>query len=181
MGMKRGHWSNEVREKLLRIMEREKEYREKLLRLAADFENFKKIVEKEKAAIRDSANERLVRDLIPILNNFKLALDAISSAEGQKDFENLLKGVQMIYSQLVSVLESHGLKIIESQGEEFDPRFHEAIEVVETDEVEPGRVAKQFEPGYLLKGKLIKPARVAVAKSKQEKEDGEDGKESDRD
>ncbi len=176
------HWSSHVRQKLVETMKRQREYQEKLLRLAADFENYKRIVEKEKKAIRDSANEKLVADLVPILNNFKLALDALSASGEKKDFDNLLKGVQMIYSQMVSVLENHGLKIIEADGQEFDPRFHEAIEVVETNEAEPGHVVKQYEPGYLLKGKLIKPARVAVAKPKEEKkEDGENGQESNRD
>ncbi len=175
------HWSNGLRRRLVMAMEKQKEYRDKFLRLAAEFENYKKIVEKEKASIRDSAIEKVVLDLAPILNNFNLALHSISGAEEGQDFDNLLKGVEMIYAQLVSVLESYGIKVIEAEGESFDPRFHEAIEVIETDEVEPGKVVRQYEPGYLLKNKLIKPARVAVAKPKQEKEDGKDGKESDRD
>jgi len=181
MRKRKEHWSSGIRKRLVEAMKREKEYREKLLRLAAEFENYKRIVEKEKASIKDAAVERLVYDLAPILNNFKLALDAINDASDEKNLESLMKGVQMIYTQLVSVLEGHGIKLIEAEGEDFDPRFHEAIEVIETDEVGPGKVVKQYEPGYLFKNKLIKPARVAVAKPKQEKEDGRNGKESDRD
>ena len=173
------HWSAKLRESWVKNMNEKNAFREKWLRLAAEFENYKRLSENEKRKAIEMANEKFIEQLIPILNNFRLALTALKGSESP-NLETMLKGVEMIFRQFSDFLESQGLKVIEPEGEKFDPRFHEAIEIVETADVEPETVIKAYEPGYLFKGKLIRPAKVAVAKppAQKEQETQEEGAQS---
>jgi len=114
----------------------------------------------------DFANERIIRNLISVLDHFRLALMIPSSDEVFK------KGVEMIYNELLQVLRMEGLELISGSGGDFDEKIHEAIELVETNELPPGKVVEEVQPGYILRGKLIRPARVKVSKEKA-KEDNE--------
>lgn len=131
----------------------------RLLRLQADFMNFKKRSEKEKKDTINYALEGFVSTLLPILDNFKLAMES----EGNKE-DGFYKGVDLIYKQLIDTLGENGVKEIEALGEEFDPNFHHAVFMEESDEYEAGKVIEVLQTGYLLKEKVIRPAMVKVAK-----------------
>ncbi len=134
----------------------------KFLRAAADLENYKKRVEKEKARIIDFANEDLIIEILPVIDNLERAL-AHSEGE-QNNLESLVKGVKLTIDQIYAVFKKSGLKEIMAVGEKFDPGLHHAISHEDDDEAEPGTVVKEFQKGYLLKGKLIRPSMVMVAK-----------------
>jgi molecular chaperone GrpE len=136
-----------------------------LLRLQADFDNFRKRSAKERQEFIKYANEALIFELVGMLDNFERSIKA---ADQKQDFKLLHQGVDMISKQLHKLLEEKGLRRIGSQGEKFDPSRHEAIEAVETDEVEDGCILEEFQPGYMLNDRVIRPAMVKVAKGKKE-------------
>ena len=141
-------------------LERERnEYRELYLRSRADFENYKRRKEEEWKKVVEFASERLIFDLIPVLDNFDRAL-SVNEADDPSSFK---KGMEMIYQNLLEVLKKEGLEIYHAEGKKFDPRLHEAIAVVNSDDSPEGTVVKEFSPGYKFKGKVLRPARVAVA------------------
>ncbi|MBP7088979.1 MAG: nucleotide exchange factor GrpE [Candidatus Omnitrophica bacterium] len=137
---------------------------EKYLRLQAEFDNYKKRSYKEKIEFIKFANEGLILELLDILDNFERG---IKSAEAKKDFALLHQGVDMISKQLHSMLEAKGLKRISCVGEKFDPHKHDAIEVVEGEEKETDTVIEELQPGYILNGRIIRPAKVKVLKGKE--------------
>ena len=127
------------------------------LRLMADFQNYKKRVEKEKTDLYSYANEKLITEMLEVLDNFERALDQ----EGQGD--SFKKGMEMIFKQLGDVLKKSGLAEIPALGEEFDPNFHNAVMSEETDDYESGKVSGVMQKGYTLNGKVIRPSMVKVA------------------
>ena len=133
---------------------------ERLLRLQADFENFRKRAQREKDEARQFANQNLIEKQLPILDNFEMALAAAKDADPA-----LRDGVQMIYDQLLGMLRDSGVETIDATGEGFDPNLHEAISQQETTEAEPGTVVEQVQRGYRLHERLVRPARVVVAKA----------------
>ena len=133
---------------------------ERLLRLQADFENFRKRAQREKDEARQFANQSLIEKQLPILDNFEMALAAAKDADPA-----LRDGVQMIYDQLLGILRDSGVETIDATGEDFDPNLHEAISQQETTEAEPGTVVEQVQRGYRLHERLVRPARVVVAKA----------------
>jgi molecular chaperone GrpE len=143
--------------------------RDQFLRSRADFENFRRRMEKEKSEFRRYAVADTLRELLPVLDNFERAL-SVSTAS----VEDFRTGVEMIAKQLADVLERTGLQTIDPAGQPFDPLFHEAIARVETDEVEPNSVFDVMQKGYMLHERLLRPAmvRVAVPSGRSEGEDG---------
>lgn len=137
---------------------------EKYLRLQAEFDNYKKRSYREKIEFIKFANEGLILELLEILDNFERG---IKSAEAKKDFELLHQGVDMISKQLHSLLEAKGLKRISCVGDKFDPHRHEAIEVVEEEAKETNVIIEEMQPGYILNGRIIRPAKVKVLKNKE--------------
>lgn len=127
------------------------------MRLMADFQNYKKRVEKEKSDIYSYANEKLATELLTVLDNFERAL------EHEGEDKSFKEGMEMIFKQLFDVLEKAGLKEIPALGEEFDPNFHNAVMNEETDEYESGTVSGVMQKGYTLNGKVIRPSMVRVA------------------
>jgi molecular chaperone GrpE len=147
-----------------RLAKKEKEAADnydKYVRAVADLDNFKKHAAKEKTELLKFGNENLIKDILPILDNFDRGLE---HAESTQDIGKLVEGLKMIKSQLLGCLEKYGVVAIESIGREFDPNLHEAMTTVETTEHEPNRVVQEFEKGYLLNNRLLKPAKVAVSK-----------------
>ena len=128
-----------------------------LLRLRADFANYRKRTEKEKESTIAYALEGLMGDLLPILDNFERAMDSAEEKDG------FYEGVSMIYEQLLAVLCDNGLQEIECVGETFDPSLHHAV-FMEESEDEEGIVLEALQKGYLLKDKVIRPSMVKVAK-----------------
>ena len=129
-----------------------------LVRQAADLENFRKRSQREKDEARQFANQGLLEKLLPVLDNFEMALVAAGDADPA-----IRDGVQMIYGQLLGVLKESGMKPVEAVGEPFDPNLHEAISQQHTDEATEGTVLQQVQRGYKLNDRLVRPARVIVA------------------
>lgn len=132
----------------------------KYLRSVADLDNYRKRSEKEKQDAISFANEDLISEILPIVDNFERAL---SHANGEENLESLRQGVKLTIDQMLSVLKKNGLQEIKSVGERFDPAVHHAI--TEEEVGEPGTVVKEFQKGYTLKGRLLRPAMVAVSKA----------------
>lgn len=145
---------------------------DRFVRLQAEFENYKKRSYKERIEFMKFANEGLIMELLSIVDNFERG---IKSAELKKDFDLLHQGVNMISKQLHTLLESKGLKKIKAEGEKFDPHQHEAIEVIEAEDAKDDRVVEELQAGYLLNGRIVRPAKVKVVKRKEvEKEEKKD-------
>jgi molecular chaperone GrpE len=136
-------------------------YLDDLRRLQADFDNYRKRTLREQTARTASASQALVARLLPVLDNFELA---VSAAEQSRDFDRMLKGVEMVLGALREVLEGEGLVKIEAEGKPFDPERHEAVIAVEQEDAEPGMVVDIVRTGYELGGKVLRPAMVKVAK-----------------
>lgn len=113
--------------------------------------------------MKREAKEKIISNLIPVLDSFEISLKSIN--ENVNDIETIKKGVSLIYSQLVDVLKNEGVEIINSEGSKFDPSLHEAIEIVETEQVEDETIVKEYRPAYKLLDKIIRPASVKVAKN----------------
>ena len=139
--------------------EEDEELNVKYMRLMADFQNFKRRADRERSEIYARANENIVTQLLDVADNFERAL-ADDSAE---EDENFRKGMEMIYSQLMEVLAKAGVSEIIAEGEEFDPNFHNAVMMEDTDKVESGKVSEVLQKGYTLNGRVVRPSMVKVA------------------
>ena len=142
------------------------DYKDRFLRLAAEFENYKKRKDKEFEALVQSASERVIRDLLPVLDAVDRAL--VHSEDGRADSKGYREGVKMIMEQLPRVLHNRGLLEIEAVGRTFDPHYHEALMQVDSDEHDAGMVAEVVEKGYCLHDKVIRHARVVVSRGRPE-------------
>ncbi len=129
------------------------------LRLAADFQNYKKRVEREKSEIYAYANEKIALDIIEVMDNFERALEH-SEECADKQFA---EGVAMIYKQLKNVLDKNNILEIKAEGEDFDPNFHNAVTAEENPDFESGKVIQALQKGYTLNDKVIRPSMVRVA------------------
>lgn len=127
------------------------------LRLMADFQNFKRRTEKEKNDIYAFANEKIISELLNVIDNFERAL-----AAGNAD-DSFYKGMEMILKQLQGVLDKAGASEIKALGEDFDPNFHSAVMTEDSTEYESGKVTEVLQKGYILNNKVIRPAMVKVA------------------
>jgi molecular chaperone GrpE len=139
------------------------EHWDRLLRTTADFENFKKRAAREKQEAIKYANEGLLQKLLPVLDNFDMALAAAQEASPEAG-QSLHTGVNMISQQLKTVLAEAGLEEVDAAGKPFDPHLHEALSQQETPEAPEGHVVQQLRKGYKLRGRLLRPATVIVAK-----------------
>ena len=126
------------------------------LRLMADFQNFRKRTDKEKADVYSYANEKIMGDLLTVMDNFERALEHDAD-------ENFKEGIEMIFKQLQDALEKSGLAEIPALGEDFDPNVHNAVMAEETEDYESGKVSGVMQKGYTLNGKVIRPSMVKVA------------------
>jgi len=145
-------------------LEAEKEdLRKTLIHRQADFENFRKRVERERHEETRRATGHSIQLLLPVLDTFERAL----AAHDDPAYAEYRKGVELIYKQLWETLAKQGLERIEAQGKNFDPHVHQAIERVETDEHEDGTVIDVLQPGYIFHGRVLRPATVRVAAAPQ--------------
>ena len=135
-----------------------KEKSDRILRLQADFENFRRRTAKEKEELAAVITQNLLTDLLPLLDNFERAM-----AVEQTDGEAFQKGVEMIFTQLREVMDKHGLENIEAEGKPFDPNVHQAVMRVENPDVEDGTITQVLQKGYQAKGRVIRPTMVQVA------------------
>ena len=137
---------------------------ERLLRTTADFENFKKRAAREKQDALKFANESLIQKLIPVLDNFDMALAAVQNGQTGAASSSLQSGINMILQQFKSALTEAGLEEVDATGKPFDPNLHEAVSQQETAEVPEGHVVQQLRKGYKLRDRLLRPASVIIAK-----------------
>ncbi|MFH0772591.1 MAG: nucleotide exchange factor GrpE [Candidatus Omnitrophota bacterium] len=142
---------------------------DKMLRFQADFENYKKRLDRERLDFIKYANENLVISLLNVMDDFERAVD---SAKNSNDVKALLQGVEMIRRHFQSTLEDNGLTKIDPKGQPFDPERHEAVTHIETDEYPDNTVVEVLRKGYGLNGKVLRPAVVKVSRRKAES--GED-------
>lgn len=150
--------------RLRELGQKVKELEDRYLRTYADFENYKKRVAKEREELVHVTSERLLKELLEVKDHLELAL---SHSKEAADVKGLKEGVTLTLKQLTKFLEKFGVKEIEALGENFDPAFHEAIQEEESAESRPGTVVRVFQKGYLFHGKLLRAARVTVAKGKE--------------
>jgi len=132
----------------------------KLLRSAAEFENFKKRTREEKNALIKYGNEALLLDLLPIIDDFDRSLVA---GREHPDFESFYQGIEIMFGKLLRVLEQRGLSLIDAKGKPFDVDFHDALLQVPSTDVDPGTVLDVIEKGYMLHDRVIRHAKVLVA------------------
>jgi molecular chaperone GrpE len=157
-----------TRAELKRVEGEIADLKDRLARRQADFENYRKRVERERADTYERAVAEIAAKLLPVLDNLKRALDVEASVEPTEsdEFRHFLSGVDLIYKQLTGVLEALGVKPITAVGAPFDPHIHEAVVSESTDEYEPDTVMQEIIRGYRLGEKLIRPALVKVAVKK---------------
>jgi molecular chaperone GrpE len=155
-----------LKERLAQTEEQNKNLEDRLLRLAAEFDNYRKRTAKEFVQIIKNANEDLISKIVSVLDDFRRAFE---SSQNSSDPESFKKGMGIIYNQLKQILEKEGLKEINAKGEKFDPNFHEAVMQMESEQ-EEGTVLEEISRGYVLNGKVIKHSQVVVAKGRQKEE-----------
>ena len=134
--------------------------RQTMLRRQADFDNYRKRIEKERTEDSKRATARVIEGLIPIIDGFEHALAAHGQ---QKEYENYRKGFELIYKQLIENVTKLGAERIDPVGKQFDPHQHQAMDRLETTEHEDGTVVHTFQPGYVFHGRVLRPAMVRVA------------------
>lgn len=139
---------------------------DKYLRTAAEFDNFRKRAAREKSEAIKYGNESLLKDLLPIVDSLDRAME---HAEGASDIKAFTEGLRLIQNQLVCLLEKCGVTKVECQNKAFDPTFHEAMLQVESNEHEDNQVVCEFEKGYVLNGRLLRPSKVSVCKRSDKK------------
>lgn len=151
------------------LSEKEKEAAtnyDKYLRAVADLDNYKKRAAKEKTEIIKYGKEDVIKDILPFVDSLDRALE---HAESTNDIPSFKEGLKLIQDQLLTCLKKHGVDRIETCGKEFDPNFHEALMQVDNEHLDENKVVGEFERGYLLNGRLLRPAKVSVCKKVNKK------------
>jgi molecular chaperone GrpE len=145
--------------------------RDRVLRVAADFENYKKRMDRERTTMLKYAGENIFRELLPVVDNLERALDqgVVEGVAAAKNLDALLEGVQLTLKSLVGTLEKFEVKPIATVGESFDPTMHEALTMEASDTIPLNHVVAEFEKGYHYKDRLLRAARVIVSSGTQEK------------
>lgn len=172
-------WIREIPEEEIQRLRAEleaktKEAREnydRFLRAAADLDNLRKRAEKEKADIVAYANEKLILEVLPVMDNLERALEHTRGEHN--NFESLEQGVTLTIEQMFKVLKQFGLDEVRAIGEKFDPAVHHAISHEDGGDAVPGTVVQEFQKGYTLKGRLVRPSMVSVARDKAKEEEGQ--------
>lgn len=150
--------------------------KDRFLRFYAEFDNYKKRSAREMQDFRKFANESLIRELLPVIDNLERALQ---SAEGNSDAQKSIReGVGLIHADILRIFEKFSVKPVEAVGQPFNPAFHEAIGQEESEELGDNIVAKEFQRGYLLHDRLIRPSMVIVSKAKAKEDTDRDANEN---
>jgi molecular chaperone GrpE len=147
--------------------EEAKETYDRLLRVTADFENFKKRSSREMEDFRKYANQSLLKEMLSVVDNLELAIN--SSKEDKNADKNMIEGLNLTLNEILRVFEKFNVKPIEAQGQTFDPAYHEAVMREETDDYPENTVISEFQKGYLIHDRLLRPAMVVVAVPKTKK------------
>jgi molecular chaperone GrpE len=167
---------NKQKDQRIEALENElAELKDKLLRRAAEFENYKRRTENDQLNLLKYAAESFIIKLLPIVDDFERSLQHM---EGSKDIESVQQGVKMIYDKLMKTLDEQGVKKIESVGEPFNVEFHEALLQRKADKVAPHTVLDEVEKGYMYKDRVIRHAKVIVSEDTEENSTGSDNSEN---
>ena len=150
-------------------------FQERLLRLQAEFDNYRKRMAREKAEFLKFAHEGLVLEFLPILDNLERALSAARAEDGSTP---LIEGIEMIARLFRSALEKAGVKPMEAVGKPFDPTYHQAVAQVESSEEEANVVVEEIQKGYLIEGRVLRPAMVKVSRAAAVSEAGTGGEDT---
>ena len=139
------------------------ELKEKYARVHADFENVKKRLEKEKYTAVEYANEKFAKDMIPVMDSLQGAMNSVNTdADKAELFDKLKEGIELTYKQFLTSLEKHGVTMV-SHDEPFDPNIHNAVQSVDSEDVESGQIVQTFQTGYKYKNRPLREAMVIVA------------------
>jgi molecular chaperone GrpE len=159
-----------------RLEAKEKEAAEnydRYLRTAAELDNYRKRAARDKEDAIKYGNEKLIKDILPILDSLDRALHQASDLSARNNFEAFQQGLELIHTQILGCLERHGVVKIAAKGEEFDPDKHQALMQVETPGMEGNRVVDEYESGYTLHGRLLRPSKVSVSKNVSQDQEGQ--------
>ena len=149
--------SNDNLAELGELRESLKEKDDRLMRLSADFENFRRRTAKEKEELAEVVKAGIIKDMLPLLDNFARGLTA-----GASDYDALKKGLEMIFSDFLEVLQKNGLEPIAAEGEMFDPKYHQAVMRVQNPDMLDDTIAAEMQKGYMVHGRVIRPSMVQV-------------------
>lgn len=157
----------ELQKRIEELEKESNEWKEKFLRKAAEFENYKRRTENDQLNLLNYAAESFIKKILPIVDDFERSLEHINDSN---DYEKLKEGVQLIYNKLVKVLDEQGVKKIEAVGKPFDVHFHEALMQKADNSVPAHTVLEELEKGYMYKDKVIRHAKVVVSSEDQVEE-----------
>lgn len=158
---------------LAAVQEEAAQFKDKLLRTLADFDNFRKRSRREVDDARRSGRDHLLKELLPVFDNLERAVEhALRAGSSETDWKGLGEGISLVIRQLKDTLGRMGIERIEALGQAFDPALHEAIQQLETNDHPPGTVAAEVQAGYREGDRLVRPALVVVAKAKAPSADG---------
>ncbi len=160
-----------LEKELIEAQEKLADYTETLQRLQAEFENYKKRVDKERTKLLEFANAHLISDFLSIIDSFENAIQVVEKTEKYSK-EDAVKGLKLLFQQTLDLMKRHGLKEIKSEGEKFNPEFHEAVLQESIAEKPDFLVLQEFQKGYLLNGKVLRHSKVLVNKHPEEKHEG---------
>ena len=162
--LKKEETQSEKDKEIAKLEEKIKELEDKYLRTIADFDNFKKRMEREKAEAIAYASESFARDLLPVIDSLELAINSLEEIDGEEEIVNKMKeGINLTIEQFKKAFEKHGIKVIDIE-EGFNPHFHEAVMQVDSDKHEKGEIVQVFQKGYMIKDRVLRPTMVSIAK-----------------
>jgi len=160
-----GNQIEELEKKLEAAQEETKENYDRLLRISAEFENYKKRTEREMDDFRKFANESILKEILVLVDNLERA---VNSSENQPNTDScVVEGVNLTINEIMKVFEKFSVKQIDALEKPFDPNFHQAVTQEETDEHPESIVLKEFQKGYMIHDRLLRPAMVSVSKAKE--------------
>jgi molecular chaperone GrpE len=154
---------DELEEKLAKAEEEARDYHDRMLRMAAELDNYKKRSVRELEDLKKYATENLIRQLLTVVDNLERAIDS-ASADGD-NHQSVVDGVVLTLNEIMKILEKHHVSPIQAMGEQFDPAFHQAMSQEENTEQPPNTVVQEFQKGYLIHDRLLRPSMVVVSKA----------------
>jgi molecular chaperone GrpE len=152
---------NKNLKEIKKLKEEKEQLQDQLLRKIAEFDNYKKRTDREFFDRVQNANEKLITELLPVLDDMERALD---HAKQSKEIDSLLEGTELIQKKMIGIIEKQGVEPLSAEGEEFDPDKHDALMQIENKDVESGKIIEEHLKGYKLNGKVIRHSQVIVAK-----------------
>jgi molecular chaperone GrpE len=149
-----------LEEEVMQLQEEVNTWKTDYYKVFADMENLKRRMQNEHSNALKFMMQSFIEEILPVIDNFERSLAVQNPSE---EISNFLKGYEMIYQQLVSVLEKHGVEVIKTKGEEFDPNFHQAVMTIKDENYKPNMIVEELQKGYMLKDRVIRASLVKVS------------------